>query len=99
MLANTIAAGIDQMRAALLIDYGYVQPKLGATLSGLKNHQNGGTRWISPEKRLTALVDFTSLEKMFQINGYHCVARSPDGFFAGSGLLEKKPDNWAQINR
>lgn len=89
--ARDIAAQIDANGgAALLIDYGYLQPKTGATFQALADHQPVDPLDQPGEADLTALVDFTSLEKCFdsetiQVSG----PVSQMDFLLNLGLLER----------
>ncbi|WP_306258146.1 class I SAM-dependent methyltransferase [Pararhizobium sp. IMCC21322] len=90
-VAKNIAAGIKANGgAALLIDYGYVQPKTGATFQALTNHQMVDPLDQPGEADLTALVDFTSLEKCFKSMDIHVSEPvSQMDFLLNLGLLER----------
>lgn len=90
-VAKNIAAGINaNSGAALLIDYGYVQPKTGATFQALTNHQPVDPLDQPGVADLTALVDFTSLKKCFQSWGIHVSGPvSQMDFLLDLGLLER----------
>lgn len=90
-VADNIAAGIDANGgAALLIDYGYLQPKTGATFQALTNHQMVDPLDQPGEADLTALVDFTSLERCFKSRGIHVSGPvSQMDFLLDLGLMER----------
>lgn len=90
-VANHIAAGINaNCGAALLIDYGYVQPKTGATFQALTDHQMVDPLDQPGQADLTALVDFTSLKNCFNSTNVHVSGPvSQMDFLLDLGLLER----------
>lgn len=90
-MAQNIAARINANGgAALLIDYGYIQPKTGATFQALTNHQPADPLDQPGEADLTALVDFTSLEQCFKSANIHVSGpMSQMDFLLNLGLLER----------
>lgn len=76
--------------AALLIDYGYVQPKTGNTFQAITNHKPVDPLEQPGEADLTALVDFTSLQQCFRSQGLHVSGPvSQMDFLLDLGLLER----------
>jgi SAM-dependent MidA family methyltransferase len=86
-IANHIKTGGG---AALLIDYGYVQPKTGTTFQAITNHEAVDPLEEPGEADLTALVDFTSLQECFRSQGLHVSGPvSQMDFLLDLGLLER----------
>jgi len=65
-LAGRITA---QGGAALVIDYGYVEPQAGSTLQAVKAHAKVDPLALPGEADLTALVDFAMLAEVAQAAG------------------------------
>lgn len=90
-MAKQIAEGINQTGgAALVIDYGFVQPKVGATFQALLNHQSVDPLAQPGEADLTALVDFTALNQSFVAE--HLLVSGPTSqmdFLLNLGILER----------
>lgn len=76
--------------AALLIDYGFLQPKTGTTFQALKNHQAVDPLEEPGTADLTSLVDFTALQREFSAQGLnvHGPASQMD-FLLDLGLLDR----------
>lgn len=55
--------------AALIIDYGYAQPRFGETLQAVRNHAYADPLQAPGEADLTALVDFAALAKSARAAG------------------------------
>tara|TARA_R110002167_G_scaffold71378_10_gene201454 strand:- start:2915 stop:3994 length:1080 start_codon:yes stop_codon:yes gene_type:complete len=76
--------------AALLIDYGFVQPKTGATFQALIRHQPVDPLDQPGQADLTALVDFTALGNGFRSQGLHVKGPvSQMDFLLDLGLLQR----------
>ncbi|MEP2758334.1 MAG: SAM-dependent methyltransferase [Hyphomicrobiales bacterium] len=83
--ALTICGG-----AALMIDYGFLQPKSGTTFQALKNHQPVDPLDSPGNADLTSLVDFTALQNGFQALGLNVHGpTSQMDFLLNLGLLER----------
>nr|WP_306268295.1 SAM-dependent methyltransferase [Pararhizobium sp. IMCC3301] len=76
--------------AALLIDYGFVQPRTGATFQALVRHQPVDPLDQPGQADLTALVDFTALANGFRSQGMHvCGPVSQMDFLLDLGLVQR----------
>lgn len=86
-MASTISA---HGGAALVIDYGYVQPKTGVTFQAITAHRSVDPLEHPGEADLTALVDFTSLQRSFKSEGIQVFGPvSQMDFLLDLGLLER----------
>ncbi len=63
--AEVIKQKISSIGAALIIDYGYIEPSYKSTLQALKNHKFHNVLKEIGEADITAHVDFKSLAKVF----------------------------------
>ncbi|PCJ89634.1 MAG: methyltransferase [Hyphomicrobiales bacterium] len=89
--AQTMAATLKaNTGAALIIDYGFEQPKTGATFQALQAHQPVDPLENPGSADLTSLVDFTSVRHAFTD---HQITLSPTttqmDFLLNLGLLER----------
>lgn len=76
--------------AALLIDYGFLQPKTGATFQALKNHQPVDPLSEPGTADLTSLVDFTALQREFSAQELKVQGPTTQmDFLLDLGLLER----------
>lgn len=89
-MVTEIARQISNGGAALLIDYGFVQPKTGATFQALIRHRPVDPLDRPGQADLTALVDFTALESGFRSAGLHVSGPvSQMDFLLDLGLLSR----------
>lgn len=99
-MTQTISSVLKQNGgAAILIDYGFEQPKTGATFQALKNHKPVDPLEEPGNADLTSLVDFTSLQKEFLAQGLyvHGPASQMD-FLLNLSLLERAAQLGASAN-
>lgn len=76
--------------AALLIDYGFLQPKTGTTFQALKNHQPVDPLAEPGDADLTSLVDFSALQTGFSTQGLNVHGPTTQmDFLLDLGLLER----------
>jgi NADH dehydrogenase [ubiquinone] 1 alpha subcomplex assembly factor 7 len=103
-LARRLAA---QGGAALLIDYGYVEPANGSSLQAVRGHRKVDPFEEPGSADLTALVDFSALAEVARAHGAHHLGTFEQGAFLGAmGIVERaaalaraRPDQSAALGR
>ncbi|MGH6861822.1 MAG: SAM-dependent methyltransferase, partial [Phyllobacterium sp.] len=89
-LMQDIAARIRHHRgAALLIDYGHLQPGYADTLQALKNHAPGDVLHAPGDADLTSHVDFHNLAQAARSEGCAVRAMTQGEFLIAMGLLDR----------
>jgi SAM-dependent MidA family methyltransferase len=89
-MMQEIAARIHGERgAALLFDYGHLQPGFGDTLQALSRHSSVDVLHIPGAADLTTHVDFHSLAKAARAEGCKTSAMSQGEFLLAMGLLDR----------
>ncbi|MFK8034463.1 MAG: class I SAM-dependent methyltransferase [Hyphomicrobiales bacterium] len=84
---------------ALLVDYGFQQPKTGTTFQALKNHKSVDPLDEPGSSDLTSLVDFTALQKEFRTQGLNVYGpTSQMDFLLNLGVLERAGHLGASAN-
>lgn len=85
--------------AALIIDYGYIEPPMQSTLQAVKNHKHhkllddiGTADW-------TAHVNFAELSKILQLGSSHCKVSTQRDFLIGLGIENMMLKNPHSLNR
>jgi NADH dehydrogenase [ubiquinone] 1 alpha subcomplex assembly factor 7 len=83
------AAAVDEIArrlagqggAALLIDYGYAEPRTGSTLQALKDHTKVDPFALPGEADLTCLVDFATMAEVAAVGGARHLGTIGQGAF------------------
>lgn len=75
--------------AALLVDYGHLEPGFGDTLQALRRHRPVDVFADPGEADLTSHVDFAALAHCARAAGCRTVATTQGRFLLGIGLLER----------
>jgi len=70
---------VDQGGAALMIDYGYLQPQTGSTFQAVKEHKKVDPFATPGEVDLTAHVDFSALASIVQARGAKWLGTATQG--------------------
>ena len=90
---------------AISIDYGYIKNEFANTLQALKNHQKVDVLENVGESDITALVDFSSLQKIAKNHDLESSLISQKEFLTGLGieerranLITKNPQKKSEIN-
>ncbi|MEO1066222.1 MAG: class I SAM-dependent methyltransferase [Pseudomonadota bacterium] len=90
---TAIASICDTMKrhdgAALIIDYGHLEPGLGDTFQAVKDHAYYDPLVAPGEADLTAHVDFSALARIVESNGLAAHMSTQGAFLIAMGLLER----------
>lgn len=85
-----------QTGAALMIDYGYVEAKLGNTLQAVKNHSYAGVLENPGEQDLTSHVDFGKLKQIVDAVDLHGPVTQSE--FLKSVGIEARAEKLIELN-
>ena len=87
----------DQGGAALLIDYGYAEPRTGSTLQAIRAHTKVDPFALPGEADLTAHVDFAALANAALARGCRWLGTVEQGRFLRNLGIEARAEALAQV--
>lgn len=86
---------VAQGGAALLIDYGGMEPRTGSTLQAVRDHRKVDAFAMPGEADLTAHVDFSALAPIAQSRGCKCLGTVTQGHWLRQLGIEMRAENLA----